>query len=95
MSEVQESKETPKNEKVDVNIANVAMNPFTPSLHVKITDIEMPFMSMVFFMIKWAFATIPALIIIWIVIMVVGAIFRGITAELSVPFNQRHKNIAL
>lgn len=32
---------------------------------VQITDIDMPFMSMVFFMVKWAFATIPAVLIIW------------------------------
>lgn len=32
---------------------------------VQITDIDMPFMSMVFFMVKWAFATIPAALIIW------------------------------
>ena len=34
---------------------------------VQIIDIDMPFMSMVFFMVKWAFATIPAILIIWII----------------------------
>jgi hypothetical protein len=32
---------------------------------VQITELDMPFMSMVFFMVKWAFATIPAALIIW------------------------------
>ena len=40
--------------------------------HVVITDIKMPFFSMVVFMIKWVFAMIPALII-------AGALFFGIT----------------
>ena len=34
---------------------------------VQIIDIDMPFISMVFFMVKWAFATIPAVLIIWII----------------------------
>ena len=32
---------------------------------VQITDIDMPFTSMVIFMVKWAFATIPAILLIW------------------------------
>jgi len=39
---------------------------------VVVTDVDMPFWSMVSFMIKWAFASIPAMIIISAVI---GAIF--------------------
>jgi hypothetical protein len=31
---------------------------------VRVVDIEMPFSSMVGFMVKWAFATIPAVIVI-------------------------------
>ncbi len=39
-----------------------------PVSEVIISDINMPFWSMVIFMVKWAFATIPAIIIITIVI---------------------------
>jgi hypothetical protein len=38
------------------------------SQNVVITNIKMPFFSMVIFMIKWVFALIPALIILGIII---------------------------
>ncbi len=41
---------------------------------VTVTDIDMPFWSMVRFMIKWAVATIPAMIILVVVSVVFGAI---------------------
>lgn len=34
---------------------------------VAVTDIRMGFGSMVVFMVKWAFATIPALVLIWVI----------------------------
>lgn len=34
---------------------------------VAVTDIRMSFGSMVAFMVKWAFATVPALILIWVI----------------------------
>jgi hypothetical protein len=40
---------------------------------VKISDIDMPFGSMVIFMVKWAIAAIPALLIL----MIMFAIFSG------------------
>ena len=45
---------------------------------VKITDIKMPFWSMVMFMVKAAIASIPAIIILWIIFAVLAAIFGGI-----------------
>ena len=47
---------------------------------VQVTDIDMPFMSMVFFRVKWAFATIPAVLIIWIIS---AFIIRIVTESLS------------
>lgn len=44
--------------------------------NVVITDIKMPFLSMVIFMVKWMLASIPAFII-------VGAIFVGISMGLQ------------
>lgn len=44
--------------------------------HVTVTDIDMPFMSMVLFMVKWTIATIPALIIL----AIVGGVFWALLA---------------
>ncbi len=49
--------------------------------NVVVTDIKMPFGSMVFFMVKWAIATIPALIILTVIgsitFVILNAIFGG------------------
>jgi hypothetical protein len=45
------------------------------SQNVVITDIKMPFFSMITFMVKWALASIPAVIIIGIIF---GALSMGI-----------------
>lgn len=58
-----------------------ARMPLGPS-PVVVTDIHMPFGSMVAFMVKWAIAAIPALLIlavIWLVsITFLGGIIKGI-----------------
>ncbi len=46
--------------------------------NVKITDIDMPFWSMVNFMIKWAIASIPAFILLGIIGMITTTLFGGI-----------------
>ena len=43
--------------------------------NVAIKDFNMPFSSMVIFMVKWAIASIPAIIIIWILFMLLISIF--------------------
>jgi hypothetical protein len=45
---------------------------------VVITDVKMPFMSMVVFMVKAAIAAIPALIILAVLGVIVTAVFGGI-----------------
>lgn len=45
---------------------------------VIIKDIQMPFWSMVTFMVKWALAAIPAIIIIGFIIAVLMGLFGGI-----------------
>lgn len=45
---------------------------------VVVTDVRMPFMSMVAFMVKWAIASIPAFIILFIIAMTIGALFGGL-----------------
>jgi hypothetical protein len=46
-----------------------------------VTDIKMPFWSMVIFMVKWAIASIPAFIILGLMgsvfFILIGAFFRG------------------
>jgi len=46
---------------------------------VEITDVKMPFGSMVIFMVKWAIASIPAIIILWMLFMMFGGVLTGLT----------------
>ena len=62
----------------------------------QVTDIRMPFWSMVVFMVKWVFASIPAMIIFSVVAGVIMAVlsivfgtmwgFHGLYREFSWPF---------
>ena len=58
--------------------------PYKPSTQtidaqpVVVVDIQMRFWSMVVFMVKWAFAAIPALIIIGVIITVLSGFFAGV-----------------
>ena len=51
---------------------------------VAIKDFNIPFSSMVIFMVKWAIASIPAIIIIWILFMLLISIFGSSLTILSV-----------
>lgn len=44
---------------------------------VTVVDIKMPFMSMVIFMVKFAIASIPALIILGAIFSIFGLLFGG------------------
>ncbi len=44
---------------------------------VEVTDIKMPFFSMLWFMVKWAVASIPAIIILWFLFMLFGGLMGG------------------
>ena len=57
------------------------LSPTAPA-HVTVVDIQMPFGSMVTFMIKWALAAIPAILILAILGAVVGGVFAGLFAAL-------------
>ena len=46
--------------------------------NVRITDVNMPFMSMVIFMIKWAVASIPAMVVLSIAGGIIAGIFGGV-----------------
>ena len=45
---------------------------------VQVTSIDMPFGNMVFFMVKWAIASIPALIILFIIVGIIYLIFGAL-----------------
>jgi hypothetical protein len=45
---------------------------------VVVTDIRMPFWSMVTFMVKWAIAAIPAFIILMVIWVVIMALFGAL-----------------
>jgi hypothetical protein len=55
---------------------------FAGKEQVVVTDIKMPFWSMVVFIIKWTFAAIPAMIILSAVGAIVFAIFSTFIAAL-------------
>lgn len=46
--------------------------------YVTIGDIDIPFTRMVAFMVNWAFAAIPAMIIVWLIIIIGLALFGGL-----------------
>ncbi len=50
----------------------------TGRTEVTVVDVRMPFGSMVMFMVKWSIATIPALIILGLVVMVAAGFLGGI-----------------
>ncbi len=53
---------------------------------VIITDIRMRFWSMVWFMVKWVIASIPAIIILATILIVVAAGFAALTGFGGTPF---------
>jgi hypothetical protein len=55
------------------------MSEVTPSAQpIVVTDIHMPFPSMVVFLVKLAIAAIPAILILTLIAAVLGAILNGI-----------------
>ena len=51
--------------------------------YVIVTDVQMKFWSMVTFMVKWAVASIPAVIILLILVSVLSVVSAGLFAGLS------------
>ena len=50
---------------------------------VRVVDFEMPFGSMVVFMVKWAIASIPAIIILYVLFVLFGSILSGVVAGIA------------
>lgn len=57
--------------------ANDVTTPVDPMAKVSVVDVSMPFGSMVLFMVKWAIASIPALLILVALGMIVAALVGG------------------
>ena len=55
----------------------------TPRQEIVVTGIDMPFGSMIKFMVKWAIASIPALIILMILGGVAWAVLLGFFGSLA------------
>ena len=53
-----------------------------PQHHIIVNDISMPFNSMVVFMIKWAIAAIPAMIILYLIGLLIVSVFAGLNLRL-------------
>jgi hypothetical protein len=51
--------------------------------HVVITDIRIPFFSLMVLTIKWVLASIPAFIILWFISMVAMMLFWGLIGSLD------------
>ena len=49
---------------------------------VLVTDFQMPFASMVGFMVKWAIAAIPAVVILFAIFAILGALLGGFFASI-------------
>ncbi len=59
---------------------------------VIITDIQMPFLSMVWFIFKWVLASIPALITASLIMLLLGAFLGVFISDLS-PFREFVKSL--
>ena len=66
---------------VDMWVPQRIPEPPAPS-RVAVVDINMPFGSMVGFMIKWALAAIPAFLILAVIGFLLSALFAGLVAGL-------------
>ena len=54
-----------------------------PVQKVSVSDVSMPFGSMVVFILKWTLASIPAMLIILLIALVIAAAFGGMFTALQ------------
>lgn len=50
---------------------------------VSVSDVSMPFGSMVVFILKWTLASIPAMLIIFIIALIIAGLFGGLFTSLQ------------
>jgi hypothetical protein len=68
---------SPKTSRSSVAVPPVPTSP-GGAVFVKIADIDMPFASMVSFMLKWSIASIPAMVILIALGFLIGGVFGAI-----------------
>lgn len=68
---------------VSPSLSKKAVQAISGSQPVVVVDIQMKFWSMVVFMVKWAFAAIPALIIIAVIVTLITMVSAGFIAGLG------------
>jgi len=54
---------------------------FPTEMAVQVVDVRMPFVSMVAFMVKWAIASIPAIIILVLLVMLAQSLIAGVLTK--------------
>jgi len=62
----------------------MSVQPPTAPHRIAVVDIDIPFWRMVAIIIKWTFASIPAIIIISIIFAIIGAAFGAVVTLLGV-----------
>ena len=50
---------------------------------VTVVDVQMPFVSMVVFILKWTLASIPAMILVFLIAFVIATAFGGVFASMA------------
>lgn len=83
MKEIQAGEECPgctaAEQKYQRRLQEIAAQPASQKpQEVAVVDFHMPFMAMVWFMVKWAFAAIPALIIVFLAVLALMSFFGGL-----------------
>lgn len=78
-SSAQERKQEGSTKKIEIDNTNsTSNNNFEFNQKVIVTDIKMPFWSMVIFMVKWVIASIPAFIILFILANIFIGVIGGL-----------------
>ena len=68
--------------RIEADMADILAYQRTGSQQVMVQDVSMNFGSMVFFMVKWAIASIPAAIILFVITGIAFLVFGGFMAAL-------------
>ena len=78
-----DSDETTKDELTPYGFVKTKKKSSEATSHVIVTDVQMPFGSMVIFMVKWVIASIPAFIILFILGAVATGFLGGVLSGFS------------
>jgi len=77
LEQLNEYKSSLENKNVKSTEEDKGIIKFPKQIDVVVTDINMQFGSMVLFMIKWALASIPAALILFLIFVLFGGLLKG------------------